>query len=238
MNRREIELLYKLRGEEAWPSSPLKQYYRVFCEHITFDTSFYHWNYVVSGGDPVTRSFALRALSRIAKGTVLVVDPIHENEAHTPWIFDSAVHEELSEKFGIRGESFFGSLEQMTRQSLRVMETRCRVYHTSLAPVFYLGEDARVCVLRPRARGVCDPYQAVHRSYERVFEECETVSVRPALIGGRLDALWYLSGRGCEKWQGIEDFSFPVSANTPMLKAQSIWIERLEHLWRLSSVKG
>lgn len=235
----ELEILYRLRDEEVWPRSFWGQRYRQFCEHISFDTRFHHFDTIVSGGDPITRTFALRALSRMAKGPILVIAPVHHNEAHTPWVFDPAVFEQVRTRFNLGPGSVLDVLKAHLDQSLMRLDVKTRVVYTGLSPVFYSGDDARLYVLRPReVSGRPDPFQSLHQAFERSFAHLPKVDEKAALIGGRFDALWYLSGEVPQKRKEIEDFSFPVSVKTPMSEAQSVWMTRLQHLADISKEKG
>jgi hypothetical protein len=244
MNIKELETLYGLWGGDVWPQNPVMARLKQISDHFGSDTRLRTWDTVVSGGDIVTRVFALRALSRQSpKGRVLYIPASLPRELIVPWMFSSDLQKKINEEFFGGEGDLISNLEEVMRESIsRLLISSSSFKRTTRLMSLKPGEfgGPHLMVLNKMKVSVNDEIKKWSFPEPRLTSAYKSIPLldeKPGLIGGRVNNLWYLSGKSQEKSKRILNFSFSVSSNQPILETQTMWHQNLRCLWRLNEEK-
>lgn len=114
MKKNDLAEIYRMWGGDIWPRGFLSSTVKQVADVVDRDTVFHHPDILVVGGDPVTRFFALRALSRRHAGaSILITPPRHPSESFAPWLQEESHLKWFKERFGFESyEVFFKKMSQ------------------------------------------------------------------------------------------------------------------------------
>lgn len=232
MKKNDLEEVYRMWGGDVWPRGFLSSTAKQVADVIDRDTLFHHPDILVVGGDPVTRFFALRALSRRHLGASIVLSPPrHPSESYAPWIQEGSHLKWFQERFGFESyESFFS---QMSETVIPRLLEHSRIHQTRKFAV--VSPERSLFVLKDCGSfdEAWNDWNRVERLAGRYMKDIPRLKREPGLTAGRFKSCWILSGCYAEMAQNAMDFSFCISGTEPISKACFLWKRNLEALWSI-----
>ena len=139
MRKSELKIIYQLWGGDVWPDTWLGSTLKQCGDKMFNDTLITRYDNVLSGGDFVTRVFALRALSHSKEpGSILIAPPRHPRDCLVPWVLKEDVRNKIMSDFCWHSEDFIDGLKEILSESLARLSVKGKVSITK-----------RVCAVHP-----------------------------------------------------------------------------------------
>jgi hypothetical protein len=232
MKKNDLAEIYRMWGGDVWPRGFLLSTAKQVADVVDRDTVFHHPDILVVGGDPVTRFFALRALShRHAGASILITPPRHPSESFAPWLQEESHLKWFKERFGFESyEAFFKKMSQTAIPHLLEHSTIRQARKFAV-----VSTERSLMVLKDRG-SFDDAWGEWHRVETLASGYMKAVPFlkrEPGLTAGRFKSCWILSGCSIKRAENTMDFSFCISGTEPISKACFLWKRNLEALWSI-----